>query len=506
MKPIELDAQKEQTPIEKEVLEGELEIFKKSLNMLKYAYLCSECLGRQFSYLSTNTTNSQRGRAILLGLTMECHRLIKKSTVQKQYKIFDMLPLNVLFLIEDRTDFLPTKSLIEKIISKESKIDFKQYKYNKRNKSINKEFKCTLCQNILFPDSIELLSEYVFKGIEDYDFDTFLLGTRLSPILEDREEEFRVRHEVKNGESFKKNLNRLLGKRISSILRKEVDYKEPELTIIIDLPEANLDKFKLELIPKSFYFKARYLKFSRELPQTRWHCKSCWGSGKDKSGNICRNCKGTGKKYQYSIEEMIEEVVLKYTKGEKGVLHGAGREDVDARCIGNGRPIVFEVKNPLKRYINLQSVQKEINDIFGDSIHIKEIQACEKEAIMELKDRSTHDRKKYLALVYLEQKISEEEFTKKREKINELLNDKYIEQKTPNRVVHRRADKVRRRKIFKIEGKYIDPVHIFFRIEAEAGTYIKELISSDKLRTEPSIAEIVGIPMKCVELDVVYIL
>ena len=82
---------------------------------------------------------------------------------------------------------------------------------------------------------------------------------------------------------------------------------------------------------------------------------------------------------------------------------------------------------------------------------------------------------------------------------------KSINQRTPNRVVHRRVDKVRDKRVFSIEGHYIDPVHCFFKIKAQGGTYIKELISGDDNRTQPSFTQIYGSAMECVELDVIEI-
>ena len=43
-------------------------------------------------------------------------------------------------------------------------------------------------------------------------------------------------------------------------------------------------------------------------------------------------------------------------------------------------------------------------------------------------------------------------------------------------------------------------------MRSQHGTYIKEAISSDEGRTKPSIAEWVGAPAECIELDVVGIL
>jgi len=42
-------------------------------------------------------------------------------------------------------------------------------------------------------------------------------------------------------------------------------------------------------------------------------------------------------------------------------------------------------------------------------------------------------------------------------------------------------------------------------VEAEAGTYIKELISGDEGNTEPSLADVLGAEANCVQLDVTWI-
>jgi tRNA pseudouridine synthase 10 len=46
------------------------------------------------------------------------------------------------------------------------------------------------------------------------------------------------------------------------------------------------------------------------------------------------------------------------------------------------------------------------------------------------------------------------------------------------------------------------PNFIEMIIRCQGGLYIKELISGDKGRTMPSVAEISGIPAKCVKIDV----
>jgi tRNA pseudouridine synthase 10 len=72
-------------------------------------------------------------------------------------------------------------------------------------------------------------------------------------------------------------------------------------------------------------------------------------------------------------------------------------------------------------------------------------------------------------------------------------------------VAHRRAHKVRERKVYNCTLELIEGTIARLIIEAESGTYIKELISGDNGKTQPNISEIIGIPCKVTELDVIEI-
>jgi tRNA pseudouridine synthase 10 len=87
-------------------------------------------------------------------------------------------------------------------------------------------------------------------------------------------------------------------------------------------------------------------------------------------------------------------------------------------------------------------------------------------------------------------------------KLEEYFHDRLISQKTPTRVLHRRADKVRKRKISYVEAKIVKGG---FRaaIKTQAGAYIKELVNGDNGRTEPSFSSLLKKPCVVKELDVI---
>ena len=191
------------------------------------------------------------------------------------------------------------------------------------------------------------------------------------------------------------------------------------------------------------------------------------------------------------------------TQGIKALFHGAGREDIDARCLGKGRPFVVEIKNPKKRSLDLHGLAAQINQEFGAQINVSDFALANKQHVVELKNASEFKRKSYHALVELTHPISLPEFNEYLPKIETLLNNTKIKQRTPLRVIHRRADKTRTKEIFHCHLKYVDPVHLFVYISTQGGTYIKEIISGDEERTYPSLTQIFNNPMKCINLDVI---
>jgi tRNA pseudouridine synthase 10 len=62
---------------------------------------------------------------------------------------------------------------------------------------------------------------------------------------------------------------------------------------------------------------------------------------------------------------------------------------------------------------------------------------------------------------------------------------------------------VREKHIYNCYVESIDGSMAILTLEAESGTYIKELVSGDNGRTKPSISEIIGEPCTVTELDVI---
>ncbi len=218
-----------------------------------------------------------------------------------------------------------------------------------------------------------------------------------------------------------------------------------------------------------------------------------------------QQCNFSGKQYKTSVEEKISPEFVNIARAEGSKFHGAGREDIDVRMLGEGRPFILELIKPKTRFLELERIQKKVNKRNKRKVRINELKYSNKEQVKALKLDAENTRKVYKALTYSNEKVTKDNFGNLLKKLKDTLENKKIHQRTPVRVSHRRADKIRDKKIFLLEGKFIKPDTFEFLIETQGGTYIKELISGDNGRTTPSFTEIFGFSIVCKKLDVLKI-
>jgi tRNA pseudouridine synthase 10 len=335
--------------------------------------------------------------------------------------------------------------------------------HNKKIKT-SKPKKCYVCSDLF--KELKKKVKPIIDELKKYEYKTFLIGCKLTPELIEKEQELWNRIGIEWCESVKSSINRELGKEVERITGKEMNRKVPDITIEYDL---NTDKVKLNV--RSIFISSKYQKLVRNIPQTKWKKKV----------------------FKTSVQEIIEKPLLKQTQSKNSSFHGSGREDVNVRCLG-WRPFVIEITNPIRRKIDLKKVLKEVNK--SKKVKIKGLKIVDKSVVRKIKF-ADYD-KTYRAIVDFEKPVLN------LKKVDELKNA-IISQRTPIRVLRRRSDKTRRRKVKEIKYKILGKKKVDFKIRTQSGLYVKELINSDDGRTEPSISSLIDNKVKKIELDVMKI-
>jgi tRNA pseudouridine synthase 10 len=424
-----------------------LEISKK---ILHEGPICDHCLGRQFAKLSTGLSNRERGQAVKLALVLEGDRIYKSEN--------DDSLLN---------ELVPCSEFARKTLKTEGEDE-----------------QCWVCLDQF--KKLDFWAEEAARALEGLEYSTFLVGTKVSGLLSENEEMLWAEAGTAYAEQLKTELNREVGKRIAEKVNKDVDFENPDIVITLDLAT---NRFELQV--RSVYVYGRYLKKVRGIPQTRWPCRKCKGRG-------CESCGFTGKQYPESVDELIKGPVVEAFEAVDTAFHGSGREDIDALMLGSGRPFVVEAKSPVKRTADLEALTAKINESAAGKVEVKDLRFVEKGMIETLK--SSKADKTYKLKVTFKEPVSEE----KLKSCLESLSGTEIAQQTPKRVVHRRADLVRKRYVHSITlDELTDDGYAYITVNCEGGLYVKELISGDDGRTNPSLTGLLEIPALVEDLDVV---
>ena len=343
--------------------------------------------------------------------------------------------------------------------------------------------RCWVCDGLF--SRLDAWAARAADGVGDLEFSTYLFGVRLSPRLEAMDAHFAERFPTGRHEALKRAFNRETGKRFERLCPgTTLDLENPHLHFLIDLAKDDLS-----LRIGSVFVYGRYRKLVRGIPQTRWPCRRCRGRG-------CPTCGGTGKQYPESVEEWVAAPFVEATGAGEERFHGAGREDIDARMLGAGRPFVLELRAPKGRTLDLEGLREAVNRSAAGRVEISRLAFAHRGTVELVKE--TEARKRYFAKVEFEGSVRDGAFA---EALRFLVGR--VAQRTPHRVAHRRADRVRIRQLYEATGRLVDPRHAEIELQTEGGLYVKELVSGDDDRTNPSLTERLGVAARVTELDVV---
>ncbi|MEM3464469.1 MAG: tRNA pseudouridine(54/55) synthase Pus10 [Candidatus Bathyarchaeia archaeon] len=439
-------------------------ILEKALQMLERHPLCDHCLGRQFAFLGHGMENDERGKAIKNVLLMEAQALARTKK-DEGARILKVLAINGF-----------CKKALEALRRMGRRIS---------EKKVAKT--CFLCEN-----SFEIVDELAKRAVEklqEYEYSSFLVGIELPVEVEEREDEFKARFDVEYGENMRLEFGRILGKKIAAYSQKTVEHRKPDIVVLINPMTSEI---RVQVNP--LYIAGRYKKLVRGIPQSKWFCTNCYGKG-------CEKCNWTGKRYPESVEELISEPILAVTGGTKTAFHASGREDVDARMLGKGRPFVIEIAQPRKRFLNLKEIEEAVNAHAKGKVEVSELRFVDKDFVRKLK-KAESAQKEYRVTVEFEKEVSDEDL----KLLEEKLSGAVVKQRTPLRVSHRRADLTREKYIYEVKAKRLSPNRAELKVRCQGGLYVKELVTGDEGRTTPSVSEILGNKAKPIKLDVLKVI
>uniref|UniRef100_A0A803MX37 tRNA pseudouridine(55) synthase n=1 Tax=Chenopodium quinoa TaxID=63459 RepID=A0A803MX37_CHEQI len=103
-------------------------------------------------------------------------------------------------------------------------------------------------------------------------------------------------------------------------------------------------------------------KYSRNVSQSRWIIDD------ERMGEA-------------SVEEIVGNSILPLCRGDNYKFHAAGREDIDVRMLGSGRPFLLEIQNPrmLPSELSLKEMEMKINSLEGKLVKVKNLKVVDEQ-------------------------------------------------------------------------------------------------------------------------------
>jgi len=322
---------------------------------------------------------------------------------------------------------------------------------------------CSLCGGLF--DAVEEWVPRAVQALEGWELATFAVTAHADPQIEAQEAQRWQHTGADLAEPYKQAFNRLLGIRLCNATGLEPDLEHPDIYLVADHAAG-----QVTLRVEPLFAHGRYRKLARGFPQCRW------------------------RGWPTSIQQIIGDPVCREARGQDHAFHGCGREDTDVRCLG-ARPFVVEVLRPRRRSLDWAALAQDIGR--SEKVEVLDLARCRRDEVARLK--GLRPEKTYRATV----RLAADADAAACERLAGLVGE--IAQQTPNRVLKRRPDLRRRRRVHAVQWRQLDPRTLELEVRAQAGTYIKELISGDGGRTRPSVTEVLGTAALCVELDVLAI-
>lgn len=232
---------------------------------------------------------------------------------------------------------------------------------------------CPFCEDLF--DEVDLLSDLIVEAIEGREATRLQIGARFPKDQTEEEDLNRKRFGAAGSEALKAALVQEVG---NAVLERTdgltLVQENPDILAIIDVMTLTVD-----LDVRSVYLYGRYRKLQRGIPQTRWPCRACKGRG-------CERCNGTGLQYATSVQQLVADPLCDLLGADDDAFHGMGREDIDVRCLGRGRPFVVELKSPFRRNIDPETAMAAINLAAKGALEVTSLRPSSRKEVVRVKD------------------------------------------------------------------------------------------------------------------------
>ncbi|HKZ39378.1 MAG TPA: THUMP domain-containing protein, partial [Candidatus Hodarchaeales archaeon] len=235
--------------------------------------ICAACLGRQYGSFLHGISNRSRGEALFLSLGMSLQKQVVDQIPGALVRFEKLLPVPF-GVFHQSYPKIAASALIQP--SDSNPIASVPTASLETMPTVSS---CKICRGLLDVANLERYALQIDAHSQYYEFASYLVGSRISADIVEREEDFRAKFKLSHGESIKSDCNREIGKILQKFPRfaqKKVEFETPDLVFVVDFGD-NI----IRIQNNPLFILGKYMKLVRGIPQSVWFCRECWGKGCD---------------------------------------------------------------------------------------------------------------------------------------------------------------------------------------------------------------------------------
>jgi tRNA pseudouridine synthase 10 len=314
---------------------------------------------------------------------------------------------------------------------------------------------CYVCGGLL--SSIERYADLILNTLKDYEFNSFVIGARISISLTENEDHLRAETKLRGGDTIKTNFTGELSRTVSRRLGVIVKHRLADVTMVVD---TIIDH--VEVYTRPIYLYGRYIKMQRGISQKKRRCKECIGEG-------CPKCNLSGYVVTDSVEQRLAKPLLTIFKAGRIKFTWIGGEDSNSLVSGRGRPFYAEVSEPMiRKPPDIKTIFQEVNS----PIVIKDISITDPP-----KDRS------FAVTVRSDITLDRPVTSDDAKSLEASLTGSYVTVTTPGK-------KTITRRIISLTIESLEPQRLRLRMKCDGGLSIRRFLTGEGGEVKPNIATV----------------
>jgi tRNA pseudouridine synthase 10 len=257
-------------------------------------------------------------------------------------------------------------------------------------------------------------------------------------------------------------------------------------------PASTACRFGVRVVRTPVFIAGRYMKLARNVAQSRWARVGVANPVTAEDEEVVEGCSGASA--DFNVTSAVTAPLRRWLgTAARCALASSGREDVDVRMLGDGRPFIVQVPDATRASLLARAdvraaIEREVALGSDEAVQVSGLRLSNAVEYSGLQKATESKSKTYVAVVWCSQPVSPATLAARLDAVRDVR----VSQLTPLRVLHRRSALARDKVVHAMSTRWLNPHMFLLTLTTSAGTYVKEFVHGDLGRTTPCVADLLA--------------